>query len=135
MSQRGRKGGKTPVLTVVPVLPGHRETAPADFDAEERELWDGILRSMRRDWFSPSFAPLLRAYCTMSVNCQWAGREARRLPVGSREQGRAIAQHARLTKTLCSLATKLRLTPRSNRQSIRNERSDAPARPPWLDDA
>jgi hypothetical protein len=111
--------------------PASASRRPVEFDAQEAALWNDVVRSMRRDWLTPTVSVLLRSFVELAINCQWAAGEVRRLPLGSREQGRAIARQVRLCKSLTSLARTLRLTPKANRPNIRSELSDVPTQWPW----
>jgi hypothetical protein len=130
MAQRGRKGSKADILSIVPRLPGERAPAPPELSEEERRIWNDVVRNMREDWFNPAIAPLLRAYSCECVAGDVLGRRLRELQWGDPDYRGVAAMHRAAAKSIASLATKLRLTPSSNRQSIRNE--IAPAGPrPW----
>jgi hypothetical protein len=72
----------------------------------------------------------LRALCSQSVAADALSARLRALPFGP--EYRAVArEHRAVTQTILSLAVKLRITPSSNRLSIRSELSAAPAIRPW----
>jgi hypothetical protein len=50
--------------------------------------------------------------------------------MGDKSYGRLLALHRGATKTMVSLATKLRITPQSNRASSRDGRDPTAGRPP-----
>ena len=132
MSQRGRKSRAS--LSVVPVIPGDQTPAPVELDEAESRIWDAVLRSMRQDWYSPAIAPLLRAYCTECVTAELLERKLRELREFSPSDPyyfRLMTAHRQSAKTLISLATKLRLTPQSNRRAATDMRAPAQGLRPW----
>jgi len=122
-------------ITVAGRMP-QRPDPPSHLSPDEAQVWHGAVRSMRRDWsITEPVQALLRAYC---VQCVLADELAARLRAlrgkGKRDEAyyRAlVAAHTEACKTLLKLATALRLTPSSNRQSIRDARVSLPQRWPW----
>jgi len=78
---------------------------------------------MRADWFAGPSSPLLEAFCAHVVMARYLRAELRKLAVGDKRFGRLAALYARETKSMSSLATRLRLTPQANRQSTRDGRT------------
>jgi phage terminase small subunit len=127
---RGRKSAAE--LAVVPISAVQRPEPPEELSAEEAEVWRLTVEGMRADWFGPEVRPLLRAYCTQTALALFLAQELRALAVGDKSFGRLAGMHARATKTMAMLATKMRLTPRSNRESTRDGRDPSGGRPrPW----
>lgn len=128
--QRGRKSSAQ--LSVVPISAVRRPEPPDDLSPEEAEIWRATVGGMLADWFGAEVHPVLRCYCTLAVQADNLGRALRATAVGDKKFGRLASLHARTARTMVSLATKLRLTPTSNRQSKRDGRDPSGAvRRPW----
>jgi hypothetical protein len=126
---RGRKSAAE--LAVVPILAEQRPEPPADLSAAEREVWQLTVRGMRGDWFGPEVQPILRCYCTQVVTADVLAEALRTTDIADiRSYARLLALHRGATKTMVSLATKLRITPQSNRASSRDGRDPTAGRPP-----
>ena len=86
---------------------------------------------------APAIAPLLRAYCTECVTAELLERKLRELrelrEFSPRDPYyfRLMTAHRQSAKTLISLATKLRLTPQSNRRAATDMRAPAQGLRPW----
>ncbi len=128
---RGRKSAAE--LAVVPISAVQRPDPPPEFSPEEREVWELTVRGMRADWFSPETHPLLRAYCVEAAMAEHWERALRATGgPGDRKFGQLAGLHRSATKTMAMLATRLRLTPRSNRASSRDGRDPTGGFPrPW----
>jgi phage terminase small subunit len=128
------KPERKPVL--VPIRQ-QRPDPPASLSAAEAEIWRTTVRSMRADWFIGAVPQvLLRAYCVQCVLAIEIERRLRamwRKRIGGDDAGyrEVLRQHIECCKTMLRLATSLRLTPLSNRQSVRDARVVAPERWPW----
>jgi hypothetical protein len=126
---RGRKSAAE--RAVVPILAEQRPEPPAEFDAEEAEIWRLTVSGMKPNWFGPEVQPLLRCYCTQAATAEFLARALRTTDMGDKSYGRLLALHRGATKTMMSLATKLRITPQSNRASSRDARDPTAGRPLW----
>ena len=127
---RGRKSAGE--LAVVPISAVQGPEPPAEFDSEEAEIWRLTVSGMKPDWFGPEVQPLLRCYCTEAATAEFLARALRTTGRGDKSYGRLLAQHRGATKIMLSLATKLRITPQSNRMSSRDGRDPSGGRPkPW----
>jgi len=126
--QRGRKSAAA--LSTVPVSGGQRPNPPEDLGAEEAEVWRATVDGMRADWFGAELHPILRSYCALVVQAESLRRALRGTDVRDKNFGRLADLHARTARTVLSLATKLRLTPASNRQSKRDGRDPSGGEPP-----
>jgi len=128
--QRGRKSAAA--LSTVPISGARRPKPPEDLSAEEAEVWRATVGGMRTDWFGVELHPIVRSYCALVVQAESLGRALRGTDVGDKNFGRLAGLHARTTRTMLSLPTKLRLTPASNRQSKRDGRDPSGSGPrPW----
>jgi hypothetical protein len=70
---------------------------------------------MKPDWFGPETWPLLRGYCLHVCMADQLAQRLRITPVDAPEYRQLSAQHRSELKTMMSVATKLRITPRANR--------------------
>jgi phage terminase small subunit len=132
MLHRGRKSAAE--LSVVPLIPGaqRRPEPPKEFTAAEAEVWRLTVGAMRPDWFGPETRPLLRGYCTQVWICQLLQERLRGLSVDDKNFARLTNLYVSATKTMLTLATKLRLTPQSRRRSGADYRDPFHGRPrPW----
>ena len=128
--QRGRKGAAQ-LSVVVPIGPTRPEP-PRELLPAEAEVWRLTVSAMKPDWFGAETHPLLRAYCTHVALVQWLGAELRDLAVDTPAFRKLASMHCAQSKMIASLATKLRITPQSNRRSSRDGRSPTPPGPrPW----
>ena len=125
-------------IAVVPIQP-QRPDSPSHLSAEEAEIWRGTVNAMRPDWFigKPAQA-LLQAFCLQVVLADDIAAQMRGLRRKRRRSARdearydaLVAAHVDACKTLLRLASILRLTPLSNRQSIRDARVATPRPWPW----
>jgi hypothetical protein len=110
MPRKGSIGSPiAPALTVTPYAP---PPAPADFSQAEAKLWADVFASMRE--IAPSAYPLARAYCTTVVGMDQAAEEIRKCdPEEKRKLEHLYKQHRELLRSVCALATRLRLCPSS----------------------
>jgi hypothetical protein len=131
-SHRGRKSAAE--LAVVPISAVRRPEPPEELSPEEAEVWRQTVDGMRADWFGVETHPLLRCYCTQAATAEFLAIALRTTDVGDKSYGRLLALHRGATKIMLSLATKLRITPQSNRMSSRDGRDPTGGRPkPWED--
>jgi hypothetical protein len=131
-SHRGRKSAAE--LAVVPISAVRRPEPPEELSPEEAEVWRQTVDGMRADWFGVETHPLLLCYCTQAATAEFLAIALRTTDVGDKSYGRLLALHRGATKIMLSLATKLRITPQSNRMSSRDGRDPTGGRPkPWED--
>jgi hypothetical protein len=127
---RGRKSAAE--LAVVPMSAVQRPEPPEELSAEEAEVWRLTVEGMRADWFGVETHPLLRCYCTQAATAELLARALRTTHMGDKSYGRLLALHRGASKIMFSLATKLRITPQSNRMSSRDGRDPTGGHPkPW----
>ena len=128
--QRGRKSADS--LTIVPIGGPHTPEPPEEFSEAEAAVWRLTVGGMREGWFEGVTLPMLESYCSEVVIAQTLANQLRTLDVTDKRYGRFSAMLAQTTKSMMMIATKLRLTPRSNQQSIRDGRSHTlPGPKPW----
>jgi phage terminase small subunit len=128
MLQRGRRSAAAAVL---PIKAVNRPEPPKHLTPAEAAVWLATVDGMRADWFLGPSSPLLEAYCGAVVMARSLRAELRKLSVEDKQFGPLAAAHAREIKTMSSLATRLRLTPQSNRQSTRDGRVATWGPKPW----
>jgi hypothetical protein len=129
MIQRGRKSAAQ--LAVVPISAVQRPEPPEELSEEEAAIWRATVGGMRPDWFGPETWPLLTAYCSHAALAQCLRVTLQRMTPGDKGFGRLAAMQTRESKTMASLATKLRITPQANRQSARDGRNASWGPKPW----
>ena len=116
-------------LSVVPVFEQPRPEPPGQLPEEGKEVWRGIVAGFRADWFQGS-EHLLKCYCQKS---SWSGRLpacSTQCSIRSDRYGELVRLYALVVGSLVSVATKLRLTPQSSRDS-RNIKHVSLAPKPW----
>ena len=105
-------------LSVVPVAPLARLSAPRGLSAEETELWQDVVDSKPVDWFQPDSAPLLVEYVRAVAMCDTLDLQIKAALAGG-EDGESVKpsdlkwlldMRDKESKRALSTATKLRLT-------------------------
>jgi hypothetical protein len=91
---------------------------------------------MRPGWFSPECLPLLECYCVQAAVARFVGEHLQSLSVDDPKFRRLANLHAKAVMTMRLLAVTLRITPQSNKRSIRDGRDPLATgfRKPWEDD-
>src|SRR4051812_44557753 len=117
-TQRGRKSAAS--LAVVTSLPGQRPEPPAELTAEQAEEWRAVGATRRADWFSGNNQELLVAYCRHIVLTRRVSEQIDRFDPawmadddGLKRFDKLGAMLERHTRTIASLATRMRLTQQS----------------------
>ena len=127
MKQPGRPSAAS--LSVVPVYERPRPEPPEQLPEEGEEVWRGIVAGFRADWFQGS-EHILKCYCqTVVIERQVAGM-LDKCSIRSARYGELIRLYALVVGSMVSVATKLRLTPQSSRDS-RNIKHVSLAPKPW----
>ena len=130
MAQRGRKGDKAPVFNLLQHEP---PPPPEHLSPYAVEVWNKVVRGMRHDWFSTSFAFLLETYCFHCGQAHLIETELSALTITDKRHAKLLGQYRQETKLLASLASRLRLTPSSNR-ALRDSFDPLRGKPrPWED--
>jgi len=119
MPRKGPLSGSpiAPALSVTPYAP---PPAPPGFSPAETKVWGDVFASMRE--IAPSAYPLARAYCTVVVGMDEAADDIRNCdPEEKRKLEHLYKRHLVLLKSVCALATRLRLCPsaRTRKDPIR----------------
>ena len=130
MKHRGRKNVYD--LTVVPAAaPGawERPEPPERLSPEEACVWKSAVEGMKPGWFNPASEALLEAYCLQVMIGRQVAKEMRGLPVDDRRFGKLARLHRDCSRSMLTLATKLRLCPSSNRAGIAEGRGYAGPKP------
>jgi hypothetical protein len=127
MKQRGRPSAGS--LSVVPVYERPRPEPPEQLADEGKEVWRAIVAGFRSDWFQGS-EHILKCYCQeVVIERQVAGMLCQ-CGIASAHYGELVRLYALVVGSLVSVATKLRLTPQSLRDS-RNVKHVPLGPKPW----
>lgn len=92
-----------------------RPEPPGELSADEAEVWRSIVATKPPEWFAADTFPLLTAYCRAHV----AARVVAEMVGRAQEESdaatylRLIDAQGRISGTLCTLATKMRLSQQS----------------------
>jgi phage terminase small subunit len=132
VKHRGRKNIYD--LTVVPTLPGQqRPDPPEHLTPEEAKVWNMSVGGMRPTWFNPASEAMLEGYCVQVATGQKIAAELRGVDIKTEYPrfAKLARIHRDVTRSILSLATKLRLTPSSNRQGIAEARVAYSGPKPW----
>ena len=118
MRQHGRKSAAQ--LSIVPFAMEKAPDAPAELTMQQRDIWKSITSRMPVDWFTPDTIPLLIALCRHICLSKLLGEELDMITRRSLMTEKRLARFERLQKmyflesrAMCTVATKLRLTPQS----------------------
>jgi hypothetical protein len=128
--KRGKRSAAS--LNVVPIdAKARRPEPPGRLTADQKAIWREIVEKLRGGWFYSS-EPLLEAYvCVVSQERQ-LHKALQAAEVGSRRHTELLRLSLAVTAQGSSLATKLRLTPRSTHD--RNTVKAVPSAPKvWND--
>jgi hypothetical protein len=131
--QRGRKSAESQSI-VVSIVPGQRPDPPAELTRAQAAVWSTTVGALRDGWFGPENFPLLTQYCRHAA---LADVIAKAINVTSIQTdlsrfARLTAMQARESAVIASLATRLRLTIQSSRDSRISKRDPGAGRPrPW----
>jgi hypothetical protein len=129
----GRKSADSlGVVPVVEILP-KRPDPPDDLSPEEAAIWRQTVDSMRADWAGGEMLPLLRCYVAEVVLAEHWHKALRAIDMDADPKGfaRVARYHRDASKTVMLMASRLRLTPRSNRspKDLRERRLPRPWEP------
>jgi len=127
LTKRGTKSAGD--LAAGPIFPDTTyPSAPSALSPQEAKVWEQTVAAMKSGWFNLASAPLLEAYCVLVVQLREVAEQLR-LRVDT-PADRAI--YLKLVADLGVLATKLRLTPASNRAGVYDGRKAPSTRvQPW----
>jgi len=117
MKQRGRKG-TLKLASVTPLSVVERPEPPEDLSELEARIWREAIGGMRAAWISPVAYALLKGYCAQAAFAEAIAAEMRKLDYNDDplRYNKLAKTHERALKTVLYAATKLRLTPSSQRQ-------------------
>lgn len=135
MSKRGRKSlAALEVVSAKPVEAVERLKAPDDLVDEEVEVWAAVVDTMPADWFTPATVPLLKQYCRHSVQAKRIAEMIERATsdpqLNITDWDRLLKMQERESRTLSSLAVKMRISQSATRND-RGNRNTRPTRKPW----
>jgi hypothetical protein len=111
-----QRRGHTKTYAHIIELPVERgRLRPGKLPPEQRKIWNQMVNAMPTGYFGPENEHLLRALCSHVVAAELCAREL--ATACNNEDMEKVdtlsAIHARESKTIADLSTKLRLTPRS----------------------
>jgi hypothetical protein len=112
--QPGRKSAAS--LSVVPVAEHPRPEPPAKMMEAEKTVWRQTTAALRSDWFQGAEC-VLGAYVGAVVMEQDIAAELRKYSPDNDRYFDLVRLRCLVASTMASLATKLRLTPQSSRDS------------------
>ena len=116
MAQRGRKGQFKGSIVPLQVVAESTIPPPEDLSPPEAAAWERVMRGMRGNWFNTACIDLLRCYCAVAMLCERQAERLRTLPIEDPEHTKALRALNHTSKTLATLATRLRITPHSNQR-------------------
>ena len=133
MAQRGRKSSASlAVVPVVPLAPQGRPEPPEHLNEAEATEWRELVAAMRSDWFGRESHGLLERYVR---HVCLARLIANVIPAQIGDDIAAFdkltAMHARESQAISSLATRMRLTHQSARDSKTLRREEHAGPKPW----
>jgi hypothetical protein len=132
--QRGRRSAAS--LSIVPDVKLRRPEPPAALSPDEKGLWREVVEAVRPDWFTGGSDLILECYVRLISQARDLAAGLAKEEVGSERYVELCSLHRSVCMSAGALATKLRLTPRS--QFDRNQPklvSVGPSPRPWEDDA
>ena len=127
LTKRGTKAADD--LAAGPILPGEdHPPPPSALSVPQAKVWRDTVAAMKPGWFNLASVPLLEAYCVLVAECRDVAERLRnRLDIPA---DRVI--YMKLVASTELLATKLRLTPQSNRAGVYDGRRAPSTRvKPW----
>jgi hypothetical protein len=131
--QRGRKSAESQSV-IVALVPGQRPEPPAELTAKQAEIWKFTVAALRHDWFGPENWPLLTQYCRHAALADVIakGINVTSIQTDLSRFARLTAMQARESAMIASLATRMRVTIQSSRDSRISKRDPGAGRPkPW----
>jgi hypothetical protein len=136
MKQRGRQIAPLEVLTS-PLDRTERQRAPHELNDEETEVWFAVVNSMPADWLTPSTVPLLTQYCRHVLQAKRVAelieRASGKKDLELMDYNRLLAMQERESRAICTLATKMRISQKSNVSEAGKKTPHSSARKPWQD--
>lgn len=140
--KRGRPSNAALALMApAPVETVERQRPPHELTDEEVEVWAAVVDSLPADWFTRSNVPLLGQYCRHVVQgkriAELIEKATSDIDPGTKRPTLTIDDYDRLlrmqereSRTMTTLATKMRITPHSL-SNHRGNKIQTPARKPW----
>ena len=113
---KGQRGGESAAsLSVVPIVAMRRPDPRPELSADEAETWRATVGAMKLDLFGPKAWPLLRYCCTYVALAAQLVQRLHTTAIDAPDFRRLATLHRAESKAIMLIATKLQLTPRSNR--------------------
>lgn len=103
--------------------------APSDLPAAAAKVWRGLTASTPPDHFRASDVPVLRTYCVTAAMLAEAEAELAKGAVVDGKVSPWVNVHERLSRTLATLALRLRLCPSARQDPKTTGRQKAPSVP------
>jgi phage terminase small subunit len=96
------------------MTPASRLAPPKHLPERARQIFVDLVLACKPDWFTPSDLPLLARYCEASALAEQAAAAMAGEPVTANGKPSAwVSVHAQMTKALCGLSMRLRLSPQA----------------------
>ena len=114
MKQRGRKSAAS--LSVVPIDAIQRPKPPGFMSDAGKKLWRDTVNALRADWFQGA-EPVMEVYVETIELSRWLWEMIATADRESDEFVELVKLHCQVSAQIGNLATKLRLTPQSSRDS------------------
>jgi phage terminase small subunit len=132
MKQHGRKSA----AALAVITPEKNAPEPSEhLTDEEKMIWRRVTGALSYDWFTDENVDLLEQYCRLISRLRSIGAQLSGKKVQTKEFIRLATLENKLTHTLASLATRMRLAQQSTySRDKRNKRSVATPVNPWNDD-
>jgi hypothetical protein len=120
MTQRGRKSADALVAEAVALQPAERPDAPYDLNDEQAEEWWAVVNRMPPNWFPRETHGMLAQYCRHVVRGRKVSQMADEMEkLRGTDQfnfdvyRQLLAEEEKQTRTIASLATRMRITQQS----------------------
>jgi hypothetical protein len=134
MGTRGRESAAALAVAPVPAVERvERQRPPHDLTDEEVEVWVAVTSTEPADWFSPSTVPLLAQYARHVIHARRVAELIERATsdpeLSVQDYDRLLKMQERESRTIASLATKMRIAPQSTTNHRGNKRRATSSRP------
>lgn len=135
MAKRGRvSAAAMEIAPVGRIETVQRQNAPHELNDEETEVWFAVVNSWAADWFSPANTPLLTQYCRHVVQARRIAELIERATgdpeLSVKDYDRLLKVQERESRTIATLATKMRLSQQST-TNHRGNKTQVNPRKPW----
>lgn len=134
MAKRGRPSSAALEISTPAMQAVDRLSAPHDLTDEETEVWVAVTDSWPADWFTPATAPLLTQYCRHAIRARQIAELIEKATsdpeLSIKDFDRLLKMQERESRSISSLATKMRISQQSTTNHRGNQKAQA-HRKPW----